>query len=337
MNIRGRIHTIATVTRALKHGGQTVGNVQEFARHSVTDPDGERVDVPHISANSIKHLVREAGADFALEAMGLLEPDSLTRAEQYLMFAGGALDSGGQSIRLDKARRVEKALPILGLCGYAAGNSMSESQLIVEGWELVCWENSQRLRPVLEKYAPEHLPLLETYADEWIEVAQRTGHDPTRTAKGRRMLPVDERLELEAQLSGAKGSGAKDAFRPMPFEYETLIPGAVLVGGFAFKHGVRDLELQAFRSAITWASEGRGPDGGVLLPVGGGGSTAQGLASTHLHGELAVGIEPMRYRPTDELAPAREVGDGFDEALTAYVDHLSGHAEEAKLAMQELL
>lgn len=333
--IRGRIHTIAVVQKALKHGGQTVGNVQQFARHSVTDPDGERCDVPFVSGNSIKHLIRESGADFAREALGLGE-GSMSRAETYLLYAGGALDKSGQSVRLDKARRAEELMPILGLCGYAAGNVMAEAQLRVDDWELACWENSQRISTVLGAYAEEHIDLLESYSEEWIETAQRTGHDPTRRAKGLRLLNETEREEQVKRLT-VGGKATKDAYRPMPYEYETLIPGAVLVGGFSFSHGVRPLEIAAFRSALIWASEGQAEDGGMLLPVGGGGSTARGYVSLHLFGEIAEGIQPLRFVATDELCPPRDIGDAWDDDVQAYISHLVDHKDELVSALGELV
>lgn len=334
--IRGRIHTIAIVQKALKHGGQTVGNVQQFARHDVTDPDAERVSVPFVSGNSIKHLIRESGADFAREALGLGE-GSMSRAEAYLLYAGGALDKSGQSIRLDKARAAEKHMPILGLCGYAAGNAMAESQVRVDDWELACWEQSHRLGAVLGRYTPTLADALEVYADEWIATAQRTGHDPTRRAKGLRLLHEEDREKVVAQLSTTSKGAAKDAYRPMPYEYETLIPGAVLVGGFTFAQGVRPLELAAFRSALIWACEGRAEDGGMLVPVGGGGSTAKGCVSLHLFGELAEGIQPLRFVPTDELCPPRDVGDAWDDELQGYIAHLIAHRDDVVRTLGELV
>jgi hypothetical protein len=97
------------------------------------------------------------------------------------------------------------------------------------------------------------------------------------------------------------------------------------------------MELAAFRSALMWASQGRADDGGLLLPVGGGGSTAKGLVSLHLFGELAEGIEPKRFVEGDELCPPREVGDAWDADVAEYIAYLQGGKADAAIAFKDLV
>ncbi len=333
--IRGRIVAIATALSPIRHGGGTMGNVQQFRRHDVWGEHG-RESVPYISGNSIKHFVREGSAHFALEALGMT--GGMTRAEVQLAFSGGALTKSGQSIRLDKCRQVEQLFPALGLCGYSAGNVMTESQVRVDFWEVACRENAGRLRTTLEAYLPERLPCLEKYGSDYLTTHFGTRHEPTRRRHLREKLGDMERAEVEAEISEkmtAKDADKGDSLQ-MVYEYEVLVPGTVMVGGFTFPHGITPRELAAFRSAFTWASEGVADDGGLIIRIGGGGATGYGRVSVQLHGLLAQGIEPMRYTPTDELVPQPAVGEGYDEALVDYITYLHDHREDVATAFGEL-
>lgn len=333
---RGRIIAIARALSPIRHGGDTVGNVHQIRRKTVYTDDGPW-DVPFISGNSIKHLVRENAARFAMEASGLTE--GLTRAEVQLLISGGALTKSGASVRLDAARRAEEVFPVLGLCGYGAGNVLTESQVRVDHWELVCAENAGRLRSVVEEYADDRVDLLEQYASEFIRTKFGARNEPSRRRGNREMMSDEEREAVEKEVSEkmtTKGADKGDSLQ-MFFEFETLVEGSVFVGGFSFPHGISDRELAAFRSAFTWASEGVADDGGLVIRIGGRSSVGYGKVSLHLHGLLAEGIEPMRYEDTDELVPPRDAGDGYDDAMQDYIAYLADKADDAREAFGGLL
>lgn len=330
---RGRIVVIARALSPIIHGGDTVGNVQQVRRKTVYTDDGAW-EVPFISGNSIKHLVRENATRFALEALGV--EGGLTRQELQLLFSGGAMTKGGGSVRLDKAREAEEYFPALALCGYSAGNTMTESQVRVDHWEVVCAENANRLRAEVERYAPECLPLFEKYGSEFVSTEFGTRHETTRRRELRELLSEVERADVEHEISEKmtkKNAGKGDSLQ-MYYEHEVLVPGTVFVGGFAFPHGVTERELAAFQSAFAYASQGASSDGGLILHVGGQSSVGHGKVSVRMFGLLAEGIEPMTYRVTDDLVP--DLTRGAGDVLGEYVEHLRENRDKVSAAIRSL-
>jgi len=334
--IRGRIVAIARAQSPIHHGGDTVGNVQQFRRHQVRH-GGESWPVPYVSGNSQKSANRRAAAWFSLAALGLDEEANLSRKEIQLLLSGGAMTGAGQSTRLDDARAAEEVVPALGLHGYAAGNAMQESQVRTDFFELYCKETAHKYVDEIAEYAPHLDNAGEEYASEYLATYWGTRHEPTRNREVRELMPTEEREELEAKISDAsedKGKGDEKSSQ-MIYEFECLQPGAVLVGGYTFANGIKKRELQAFRSAFTWASEGRGPNGGLLLRMGGKSAVGFGKVEVTLHGMLADGIEPMEYHDTDDLCPNVAEGEEYDDDLQDYIQYL-GSREDVRDKLKEL-
>lgn len=327
--IRGRVIMIAEVLSPLRHGDGVVGNVQTFRRRRVW-VDGAPEEVPFVSGNSIKHWLRENGALFALQAAGL-DDGRLTRDQVQLLFSGGMLSSGGQTVKLTEARRLADLVSILSLHGYAAGNVMTSSQVRVDHLTVACKECERQTLAPLQAYAPEYLPMLSRRGESFVEAEFGTRHVAERREH------VHALLDQEEAAASIKAATDEDKSTQMIFEFETLTPGAVLVGGVSFPHGVTQRELQSFRSALTYGSEGVDDKGRLLMRFGAGVASGYGLCAVSLHGELAVGIEAWRHAPTDELVPTRAEGDDYDADLGAYVEHLREHADEVQEAMEALL
>jgi len=323
---RGKIVMVMTALSPIRHGGETTGNVQQFRKHEVFHEDGTRWSVPFLSGNSIKNFIRRNSAAFALEALGI--KGGLTRTEVQLIFSGGSLTAKGSSVRLDKAREASRKLPVLGLCGYSAGNTMVESQVRVDHAELVCSETAKTVGDRLRRYAPEHEAKLSQYASDFVQVFWGTRHEPTRRRGFLELISDEEQEALVAEQS--KDKKDKGDSLQMMYEFETCAKGSVFVGGFSFPNGVTEDELQAFRSAFIYASEGQADDGGIIVSMGGGSSTGMGRFSVKLYGALAQGIRPLAFHDTDALAPSRDYDDEFDAEMQAYIDRLAASADSVR-------
>src|SRR5699024_6394309 len=118
--------------------------------------------------------------------------------------------------------------------------------------------------------------------------------------------------------------GGKDPMRPMPHSFECLIPGTILVGGFEFKEGITEEELQAWRSGVMFSCEGVAPDGGLVTRVGGKTARGFGRVSMHLYGEISEGIEAPVFHDTQSLISGLEP----DESLKSYASTLKDLSEE---------
>jgi hypothetical protein len=336
--IRGRIVMIVRLLSPLRHGGDTVGNVQTFRRRGHIMPDGRLEQVPYLSGNSIKHFIREHSALFALEACGLTD-GALSREQVHLFFSGGALTKGGQSVRFDEVRKAEAAFPVLGLCGYGAGNTLVASAIQVDDAIPICAQTQHLIQEEVDRYASTYERLFDQYAESFMSEPFGTRHEPTRQPHIMQMLKQTEADALALAIGESKDvkHADKGDSAQMIYNYEVMNPGAVLVGGFNFRHGVTPAQLAAFRSAFVHASEGTTSDGGIIVRFGGGSSTGCGKCAIYLHGLVAEGIEPWRYHKTDALCPPREEGQGFDEAMTEYIHQLRASAAEGLVATEGMV
>lgn len=86
--------------------------------------DGRPVEVPVVSGNSIRGLLRRASARTVIEECGI-GPQQLSVAAFDLLHSGGALEPGkgaGIDHPVDSLRRVRALLPPLGLFGGSVGS-----------------------------------------------------------------------------------------------------------------------------------------------------------------------------------------------------------------------
>jgi len=246
------------------------------------------------------------------------------------------LTKSGQSVRLDDARDAEEVFPVLSLHGYSAGNTMTNASMKVDHLDLVCRENETAVRHVIEEYHDELTGHLDNAGSEYLDTEFGTRHEPSRDQQKARYIDDEERKEIEADIADQKDSQNTDKGQSLQMyhEYETLVDGSILVGGISFQNGLTDLEVQALRSAFAYGAEGRAPDGGLVMRIGGLTTQGYGKVSCHLHGEIAKGVEPEHtYQDTDSLA----YDSTDDESMQSYIDHLHSHSDEFTNALQEVL
>lgn len=324
--IHGRVVVVIECLSPMSHGGGTEGNIQTFRKRDVVLPSGRRAQVPFLSGNSIKHMLREKSTLYALEHLGALKPGGLTKPEVQLLFSGGTLTKSGRSVALAQVRKMEQAFPALSLSGYAAGNVMTESAMNVHHAELVCVENARLLYHDVQRYAPFATPLLEQYASKFLAEEFGTRHEPTRRARTAELLLEDQLSQLVGETSANKDKANPDKgdSAQMIFAFETLAAGSVMLSGITFPRGLTMLELAAFRSAWRlWAQE-REEDGAIIGQLGGKGSTGYGRVRVRLHGQFAEGIKPRQYFDSSAFTDPL---DAEDDILRRYEEHLS-HARE---------
>ncbi len=93
---------------------------------------GQRVPVPILSGNSIRGLLRRAAATTLLELMEVPR-ESLPVATFDLLFAGGALEKGsGNDARVGEIRDLKRHVPVIGLFGGSAVNTIIAGMLEVD-------------------------------------------------------------------------------------------------------------------------------------------------------------------------------------------------------------
>lgn len=334
----GRIDIVATSLDPMHHGGGTDGNRQILRKQRFVHPQtGSHCRVPFISGNSLKHLIRDGCARFALEAMGVADGE-LTKSMIHLLFSGGALSGGGSSIKIGAARDLEALFPMLSLCGYSASNTMTSSRLSIDNLHLVCAENDWRMPEALRDH-----PHAGMRVGELIDDAFGTRHEPTRANHvARRMLAVekldsdnrslDERIEAAIEDGGKKLSKPKET-RPddsaqMIYDFEVVKAGAAWWGGLYFDD-CTDHELAALSSGLERACVGGGPDGGMLFRLAAKGSIGYGRVSARLSGSMRRLALPG-YEQSSLPVPAQNE----QPAVDSYVSHLRANRDAILKALK---
>lgn len=339
--ISGNLHLHAIALDPIHHGGDgTSGNKEPIRKQTIVDPEtGKPVDVPFISGNSIKHMIRYYGALFALEAAGLNE-GQWTKAQRDLLLSGGTFSSGGSSVKLDAARKLEQAFPILSVCGYAAGNYGAESKLDVDHWHLVCQENAWRMHDRFANLAESDTAdgdkiasALETRYPQYQDEDFGTRHEPG-SQEAMDMLESEERDRLEGEVADRQGDKHPDKgdSLQMIYEYQTLVPGSQFVGAIHFR-GLDEMERAALTGALHHACQDTTADDRQVYRVGGKSSVGLGRVAVRFFGSLRQDIRPPEHVDSEDLVA---FGDD-DTAMDAYVDHLREHEDDIREAMEVLL
>jgi len=326
--ISGRLHFTALALDPIHHGAGNVGNTSVLRKQDVILPDGKTARVPFISGNSIKHKIREAAASFALQAMGV--SGGLTKAQVDLLFSGGSLSKSGSSVNLSQARQLEELFPVVGLCGYSAGNTMTASKLTVEHLHLVCAENQHRVHAELADEIGD--ALLSRRAGQYLGEDFGTRHENKNPAV-QRFLTYEERKRIEGEKSKKKDEvhADKGDSLQMIYEFETIRPGALFFGCIHFRD-VSDMELAALQSALGFACEGQTEDGRMIYTIGAKSSIGFGRVGIRWVGQLRASLRPPEFTDADALT-------SFDktERISAYVTHLRANKDAILTAMTEAL
>jgi len=326
--ITGRLHYTALALDPIHHGAGSSGNTQVLRRQDIILEDGTRARVPFVSGNSWKHKIRESGAQFALDAMGI--ENGLKKSVIDLLFSGGSLSKTGSAVNLSQARKLEKLFPIAAICGYSAGNTMSSSKLIVEPMHLVCAENRYRVHTELTDHiAPA---LLTQKSAAYLSEDFGTRHEQ-KNPNIAKLLEVDQRNALEAAISHnvMETHTDKGDSIQMIYEFETIKSGAQFFGAIHFR-GLSKLELAALQSALSYGCDGTTPDQKMIYRVGAKSSVGFGRVAVQWHGSLREDIRPPNFEDLQALTSFANT-----DTIAMYIEHLRQHKDEILSAMEAIL
>lgn len=144
---------LATAKTSIAHSSQSLGTITYLRREKLLLPSGVVEEVPVVSGNGLRGLLRDAAADLWWEAAG--EPQ-LSLAVQHAVWSGGALaKSNGEPLTGSLLQEVRKACPVIGLFGTAGGGRLIDGCLQVGKLIPVCKE-TEHLIPA--KLRNENLP-----------------------------------------------------------------------------------------------------------------------------------------------------------------------------------
>lgn len=295
---------IVTALSSISHnGGESFGISTKLRREKFVQVDGSVEEVPVISGNSMRGVLRDRGMWQMCRMLGYGETqdgqvDGLSLAAFYFLFSGGSLTSTAtDGLDIDQARRLRELIPLVGIFGGAVGN------MILPG-KLKCG----KLLPVVAETAhllPERFrPASPVSVWEYAQEEMYTRKDDEKNEHLRQMIGGEPRLLLDniATRSTALAEGRGETAQQMMYYVETLSAGTSFYWRLQLDD-VSEVEFEAF--LCTLAEFSRRPYVGGKSNVG--------------MGEVAVSFEDWveidsRVSPKGQ-AVGRPLGHAYETHL----------------------
>ncbi len=134
---------------SISHIGETYGINAKLRREKIVQPDGSIEEVPIISGNAIRGILRDRGMLHMLRMLGygVNEADGTVKGFSlpafYFLFSGGSLTSkAGEGLDIDEARMWREKIPLVALFGGAMGNQIMQGNCKVGKAIPICKETA---------------------------------------------------------------------------------------------------------------------------------------------------------------------------------------------------
>jgi hypothetical protein len=305
---------IARALSAISHLGDTAGGTISVFRREKMLVDGRVQEMPVLSGNGFRGLLRDCGMRFMLRELG--EPELSPAAFHFLTSGGALTKDAGRGLDIGQARRLRELIPVVGVFGGACGRQILEGKLQVGKWYPVCQE--------LKSYLPEEyqdLPEAQCSMYDMTDLHSFTRMDDAKSEKWQKYLPGPERALLEAPKVRQAKDGTEIAEKPgvaqqMRYSQEVLIAGTRFYLWMNL-NDVTELEKAAFASALyEWS---RTP----FI----GGQSRHGCGLIELDLDNWIEVQPL----------ARANGHHIDVSPSdAYTTHLRKSKEAIMTALREI-
>lgn len=317
---------VMTALSSISHGGgQSFGINARMRREKFVQPDGSVEDVPVLSGNGLRGLLRDVGMFHMCAALGYGEPGEgeggrprgLSLAAYHFLFSGGALTrNADRGLDIDKARELRELIPLVGLFGGAMGNQIMPGKLIVDKAIPICRETAHLL-PV--EYAADDLPSVWEYLQEEMYTRKDDEKDEHRRA----LIDENVRALIEAEARSKRHASSQPVTveatgqsQQMMYYVETLAAGTRLYWSVIL-NDVTDVEFDAFATTLVQFS--RRPYVGAKSGVG--------------LGKVAIRFD--NWHSIDGRV-ARD-GAAVDTPLgEKYRAHLAGRGDDIRAALAEI-
>jgi CRISPR type IV-associated protein Csf2 len=226
-----------TALTSISHIGDTHGINAKLRREKIVQPDGAVEEVPIISGNSLRGILRDRGMFHMLKCLGYGvnektgEINGLSLAAFYFLFSGGALEKvGSRGLDIDEARRWRDLIPLVALFGGAMGNQIMPGKAKIGKAIPICQETAHLL--------PERFVVGDGVQSIW-EMCQEeayTRRDDEKNENLRQLIAPEVRGLLEAKAAdqrekaktGDDVAGDTGQKQQMRYYVETLAAGTRL-------------------------------------------------------------------------------------------------------------
>lgn len=299
--------TVTALTSVAHNGGEQNGITSQLRREKFVQPDGRVVKVPVVSGNSIRGIIRDAGMLSMLRQLGYGVDEAtgqvvgLPLNSFYFLFSGGSLTStGATGLDIDAFRKMKKLIPLIGVFGGAAGNTIMPGKLKVGKLIPICKETAHLL--------PNSIEGKENLESIW-EYCQTEMYTRRDDAKNDRLLPVLQALNEPGSDDSKKPAPASGP-QQMMYRIETLAAGTRFYWKVVLED-VIDVEFEAFLNALLEFS--RKPNVGGKSAVG--------------HGEISIKMGKWIEIDSRMKVQGQEVDVPL---MQKYTEHLQVHSAEIR-------
>lgn len=308
---------VMTALSSISHnGGQSFGINSKLRREKFVQPDGSIEEIPVISGNGMRGMLRDRGMLHMCKQLGY-GVDEKTGAVQglslgafYFLFSGGALTStGSRGIDIDEARRVRGFIPLVGVFGGALGNAILPGKCKIGKVVPICQETNHLL--------PERFQGASPSIWDYLQEEMYTRKDDEKNEHLRGLIAPDVRglLDVEhkkAALAKATNepTGETGQKQQMMYYVETFAAGTPFYWKITIDDA-SDIEFEAFITTLIEFSK---------MPYIGGKSNV-GLGEVSIQFDNWLSID-SRLHP-DGQALTVPLGAG-------YADHLRERAGDIR-------
>lgn len=315
-----RFEFILEAIQPIAHHAENFGNHSVVQRRRVRQADGTFADTPVVSADTMRHGMREASAYAFLDAAGLLDDGNLSESALRLLFSGGMVGGRGDggTLNLDQYRQLCELCPPLALFGGCCSNRVIPGRLFVEDAVLVCAETAR----YLPEWARTELGSQELASQRaHVEEAQRVRMDPTLDPGKRKLLSGDAQVAAAGRLTSSEAAHAADdaiareetKSSMMPRTFERVVQGSLFSWAVS-AHTYSDLDTDTLMVAM-----------GVFLSrpvVGGKRGTGHGELRVVSARDIAIARPAERAEVVDVTALGGRVGSLFRAHVTERKDRI---------------
>lgn len=272
-----RFEFILEARSPIAHHAETFGNQAISFRSKIRMPDGTWASALHITADTMRHGLREAIAYVLLDSCGLLNDRQLSEAALRLLFAGGMVTGRGDAsaVRLDQYAVMCDLVPPMMLFGGCASNRVIPGRLVVEDALLICTETKH----IVPEWVIDRVRVFDS-SRAHTELVQRVRMDPTLSPEKRLLLSSGAASDVENRLLQSEAAHDDDIAAAREATKSSMMPRSFerIAAGSLFSWAVQattysDLEVDLLHTTVAAflanAQVGgkRGTGHGFLRPV----------------------------------------------------------------------
>lgn len=296
---------VMTALSSIAHsGGESIGIESKLRRERFVQPDGSVEEVPVLSGNGLRGMLRDRGMWHMCRELGYGVNEEagkiqgLSLSAFYFLFSGGMLGEGAAGIDVDYARKLRDTIPLVSIFGGAVGNQILPGKLKVGKAIPICAETNHLLP---QQYQNGGHSIWDS-----LQLEMYTRKDDEKNEKLRTVITGNALKQLgdksPVELLDYSVAKAERPPQQMMYYTETFAPGTRFHWKLVLED-VTDIEYDAFMTTLAEFSR---------LPYVGGKSSV-GLGEVSIKFDKWITIDSRVQTSGEEVS--RPVGNSYHEHL----------------------